>query len=238
MSGPFPFLAVLVFATCTLMAQPYPKWLAIGDSITLHGPKEDLGWLGTPRGMAASEPDKDYITVLKGLLRGADPANASDVKIVGRLGKLSGGTIEQMNTVLDELKAWQADLVTIQLGENDPLAEIGEAEFEKRYRSLLDALLADGRKPLIICTGVWLPGVGLDAVNPAEYQRGSEGAIKDAIIRKLCVEKGLRYVSVAPVAANPANHGYGETPGVRWHPNDSGMKGYADAIFATFQKNP
>lgn len=234
----FPLLAALLVPILALEAQPYPKWLAIGDSITLHGPKEDLGWLGTPRGMAASEPSKDYVNILKGLLQGANPANASEVKVVGRLGKLSGGTIEQMNTVLDELKAWRADLVTIQLGENDPLAEIGEEEFEKRYRSLLDALLSDGSNPLIICTGVWLPGVGLDAGNPTEYPRGSEGAIKDAIIRKLCGERRLRYVSIAPVAANPANHGFGETPGVRWHPNDSGMKWYADAIFAAFQKSP
>ncbi|BCM89278.1 endoglucanase C307 [Abditibacteriota bacterium] len=212
--------------------QIYPRWLVIGDSITAHGPSKELSWTEPTRGMAASTVDADYVHQLQHLLRARDPHNATELKIFGRFARLSAGTIEQMNTASDEIKAWNADLVTVQLGENDNLGQIGRAEFERRYRTLLDALLVGPKHPRIVCTGVWNPGGALDANAPTQYQAGSESRQKDDIIEALCHEKGLTFVPVAPFAVQTANRGAGQNDGVRWHPNDKGMIAYAQAIFS------
>jgi len=228
------WFGLLVMCVTISHAEPQPefhKWLAIGDSITQHGPKPELLWSGEVRGMAASEVQKDYVHVLQALIQERYPKSVQDVKIVGRLGKLGAGTMDQMSTVVSDLNTWGADLITIQLGENDRLSEMGAEGFEARYRGLVDGLLARSDRPVIVCTGVWAVG------NPPgdqkrTYLKGSEGAIKEEIIEKICREKGLIYVPVAPFALDPANHGSGETPGVKWHPNDAGMRAYAERIFA------
>lgn len=220
----------LMLASARSEAESYPKWLAIGNSITQHGPKADIQWDGEPRGMAASRVETDYVHLLQKLIQQRDPASAVELKIVGRLGKLSGGTMEQMVTVIGELSAWDADLVTIQLGENDRLNEIGPEGFETRYRTLVDGLLSNGKHPKILCTGLWAPG---NPLSPnGQYQAESEIGIKEQIIEKICKEKGLTYICITKYAMNPNNHGDGNTPGVKWHPNDAGMQGYAEAIFS------
>ncbi|MEZ0299201.1 MAG: GDSL-type esterase/lipase family protein [Candidatus Methylacidiphilales bacterium] len=216
-----------------VVSTTYARWLAIGDSITQHGAKADLKWEGETRGMAASSLDKDYVHLLQAMLKKKNPNYASEIKIVGRLGKLSAGTIEQMTTVLAELKTWNPDLVTIQLGENDSLKELGEDGFESRYRTVVDAFVSGsgGKRPVILCTGVWSPGAPAPGADTRRYPAASATAIKERIIEKICQEKGLLFVSIAPIAMKSGNAGTGQTPGVKWHPNDAGMQDYADAIY-------
>ena len=40
------------------------RLLIVGNSITRHGPKKDIGWDGD-WGMAADSPDKDYVHILQ-----------------------------------------------------------------------------------------------------------------------------------------------------------------------------
>jgi len=213
------------------MTSTYTRWMAIGDSITQHGPKESLGWRGETRGMAASSVASDYVHILLRMLQARDPGNAKDLKIVGRLGKLSGGTVAQVGDVLEELVAWDADLVTIQLGENDRFAEIGSDEFARRYRLLISGLLAKNRKPLIICSGVWDPDASENPEEPGSYAAESEPDVKDSIIKGICREHGLVFAPISHAALRGSCSGSGESVGVRWHPNDKGMQAYAEAFF-------
>ena len=43
-------------------------------------------------------------------------------------------------------------------------------------------------------------------------------------------------MSVEAYATDPSCRGAGEHHGVRWHPNDKGMAGYAEVIFAAWQR--
>ena len=47
----------------------------------------------------------------------------------------------------------------------------------------------------------------------------------------ICASRGIPFVSVASIAADPLCHGYGTNPGVQWHPNDRAHAKYADLIF-------
>ena len=208
----------------------FVRWIAIGNSITAHGAAEQLKWLGETRGMAASSLQTDYVHVLRRLMQERDAGSAAQVKTVGRLGRLSAGTIEMIETELNAIRDWDADLVTIQLGENDSLATMGRDEFERRYRTVVDGVLANPKKPVIVCTGLWSPTERADAADAAKYAPASEARIKDDLIQAICHEKGLIYASIAPYAMDPANSGFGEDPGVRWHPNDAAMAAYANAI--------
>lgn len=231
----FYFISLKLLMACCMVhggeEAIYERWLAIGDSITQHGPKPELNWYGELRGMAASDIESDYVHVLLALMRQDDPHAIGELKIVGRLGKLSGGTIEQVNGVLEGMRAWNPNQVTIQLGENDRIANIGAEGFAQRYTQLLDAFTTLPEPPLIICTGVWAPGAALDPEDVTRYAVGTEARRKDDIITALCQERGLRFVPVAPFATDRQNSGDGESSGVRWHPNDAGMQAYAEAIY-------
>ena len=49
-----------------------PRILFIGNSVTWHGPKEDIGWTGD-WGMAASSAEKDYAHLVLSAVRARWP---------------------------------------------------------------------------------------------------------------------------------------------------------------------
>ena len=51
---------------------PKRKVLIFGNSITLHGPKEEIGWYGH-WGMAASSKEKDYVHRLFAMVEQSSP---------------------------------------------------------------------------------------------------------------------------------------------------------------------
>jgi len=181
--------------------------------------------------MASSSLDKDYVHLLQAMIQAKEPGSVTDLRISGRFARLGTGTIEDLTKDATGLATAGPDLVTIQTGENDNFDKIAKEEFAARYRALVDALLSGPKRPVIVCTGVWGPGGKLDPADPTRYAGGA-GRDKDDMIQAICKEKGLIFVPVAPFASLPANSGWGEDPGVKWHPNDAGMQGYADAIFA------
>jgi hypothetical protein len=54
-------------------------------------------------------------------------------------------------------------------------------------------------------------------------------------MRQICEKHGLPFVSVEEIAMDPANRGWGENPGVQWHPNDHGHQLYARKIFDAYK---
>lgn len=54
-------------------------------------------------------------------------------------------------------------------------------------------------------------------------------------MREVCADKGVPFASVRDYATDPACRGWGESPGVKWHPNDRGMAGYAEVLFKAFE---
>lgn len=112
-------------------------------------------------------------------------------------------------------------MIVVQMGENDNIS-LDEAGFQKPYEDLVLLLRTAHPEARIVCTGVW---------------RGKKG--KDEMIKAVCRKHRIAFANIAPVAANLQNRaasgGQWENAGVAWHPNNAGMKGYADAIWAALQ---
>ena len=193
------------------------KLLVIGDSITKHGPAEKLGWL-TDWGMAASAEEKDYVHLVHAAIAAAQGASPElSISAVG------GGTIAGKLSAIDSITAVGADLVIIQLGEND--REATEEKFERPYESLVSAIKKAKSSVRIYCTGTW-----------------RSGAAKDEMIRTVCRRQGVVFVDITKVHADPEASAGAEkrftNGGVNWHPGDKGMQGYADAIIKAMTESP
>ena len=54
------------------------------------------------------------------------------------------------------------------------------------------------------------------------------------MMRQVCRDQGVPFVSVDDLAKNESCRGWGTTIGVQWHPNDKGHAGYAEKLLAAF----
>ena len=91
------------------------KILVVGNSITRHGPKAEIGW-ERDWGMAASAPEKDYVHQLFAKLC------AAGVQPYMMIRQASGWEIGYLNgDILDKFadeRAFDADIVIYRLSEN------------------------------------------------------------------------------------------------------------------------
>ena len=101
----------------------------------------------------------------------------------------------------------------------------GIEALQRDYGALLAAIQGWKPTPQIICTGVWNPYKAGERTAYTAWSRQVEDTMKG-----ICNAKGIPFASVEQVALDPACSGSGTSSGVRWHPNDAGMAGYAQAI--------
>lgn len=202
------------------------KCLFIGDSITLHAPNEKLGWEGN-WGMAASSRDKDFVHQVHQYLCGIQKGNEPELLISGR-DTGQAGRIGNALDVIDQLTAFHADFIVIQLGENEKKAEVTRENFLAKYDRLVALLRRASPEALIVCTGVWTP----NCENPRK-------SLKEDFIKEVCEKYNCVFVDIAPIASQPENAAWEDkrhkNNGVRWHPGDAGMRGYAEAIITAIK---
>lgn len=188
------------------------KILILGNSITRHAPKEELGWSGD-WGMAASAPEKDYVHRLSALLEAHSiPARLRIHQIVAWEGDILQKDFREF---FAEDLPFEADIVIFRFGENisSKLAD----EFQEQLAEIADYFGKTGAK-ILFTTGFW----------PSEK--------KDSIIRALaakrketCVELG--YTQESEMALGQFAH-----EGVSLHPSDEGMEQIANKLFAALQE--
>ncbi len=190
--------------------------LFLGNSITLHGPKADIGWNGN-WGMAASSKDKDYVHLVTGALAahtGSRPAimvkNIADFE--------RHYATYDVDLRMKDFFAFDPDLVVLAIGENVPAlnSEKAKAQFKAGVMRILRCALAR-RHPLVVVRTCFWPDKA-----------------KDTALRQACREAGGILVDAGPLGRDPANAARSERPfkhaGVAGHPGDRGMKAIADAI--------
>jgi uncharacterized protein len=196
--------------------------LFLGNSITLHGPKADIGWTGN-WGMAASSEDKDYVHLVTSAL--ARHTGFTPQIMVRNIADFERNyAAYDVDVQMREFFAFDPDLVILAIGEN--VAPLGSEEAKRQFRSgvmnILRCALGKRHPLLVIRSSFW--------ADPA----------KDDILREACLEAHGIFVDAGPIGKEAANAAKSERSfpheGVAAHPGDKGMQALADAIIGAILK--
>lgn len=206
--------------------------LFIGNSITLHGTsaklKERLKW-NHVSGMAASEESRDYAHVLGALLQKSLPDRKVELYFHTYGG---GGSVAQRLSAIDVVQPVEPHLVIIQLGEHEK-KPAGVLKLQTDYEMLVTSFDGQNPRPAIICAGPW----SLPPSSDKSSYDGWAGQVQE-VMKEVCARRGIPFLSVRDLAEDPSCSGWGESAGVRWHPNDKGHAGYAQKFFDAWQLLP
>jgi predicted esterase len=212
-------LGILVFAYLVAWSSPLRaatrqinSVLVVGNSLTYHAPVPSLNWPGN-WGMAATSESTDYVHRLLNRI-----AAQQGVIPTLQIHASGGGTLAGKLAQREILEGLHADLIIVQMGENDSQATV--AGFQEPYDELIEILTTANPGSEFVCTGVW------------------KSMSKTPFIRAVCTKYGLPFADVTSVWQDPANSGSSTglwtDAGVGWHPSDSGMEGYANVIWNAF----
>ncbi len=190
------------------------KIAILGNSITRHGPKHDIGW-DHDFGMAASDIEHDYVHLLyKKLLK----YGINCFIVVKQFATWERNFTCVLNDDISEIRDYQPDIIVFRLGENVNKSvnkEVFKAETEKLLYNI-----GNGKSKLLLTTCFWHH----DAV--------------DEVIREICFEKGLTPIELGDLGELPEMKAIGlfDHSGVAAHPGDLGMENIATRIFEGLKK--
>ncbi len=175
----------------------------IGNSLTLHGPAPEIGWMHH-HGMAASEPSADYVhQVLKRLEIPPDQSKCCNLAEIER----GPFDVKRLGEWVEQLIPGTTDLTIIQLGDN--VASNAQLQHLCDNLCTMLPLLKTKSKSVLLLSTWW------------------ESPPKDGLLRKLCELFSIRYVHIGDIFSSPENadrkvqrHTHA---GVNNHPGDWGM---------------
>ncbi len=215
-------LFAVVLLSAQLCSAETHKVLFLGNSITKHGPKPDIGWTNN-WGMAASAEEKDFVHIVTaGLAKkwGARP----DVMVRSLVDLERGYATYDAGEKLKEPVAFGADLIIVAIGENVPRFKNDDekARFADKLREVLKQLNTGNHPAIVVRSCFW--------ADPT----------KDRILQSACAQSGGIFVDISPLAKDEANYARSERKiahaGVANHPGDKGMEAIADAILDAINK--
>jgi len=187
-----------------------------GNSMTLHGPKADIGWHGE-WGMAASEKEKDYVHILMNRITQKDNDAAFCICQVANweVSFQKGSDTYNMYT---QAKEFEADIIIVRFIENCAANESEGEIFKKELCSFID-YLGSSKSNIILTTGFWK--------HP-----------HDAQICAIAKERNYPLAVLGDLGELDEMKAIGlfEHSGVAAHPGDKGMLAIADRIWNIFQK--
>jgi len=190
-----------------------PRILFVGNSITLHGEKAEIGWYGC-WGMAASCREKDYVHQVMQRVHAIVPD--AGYMIVQTAGWERGywNAPEEFD-FLCTAAAYDADIIVVRLGENVQPKELKAHDLTEGYCRLFEFLDPKHEKKLIVTDEFW--------ANPS----------KDACIEEACRRRGVEVTCISHLGRVDEMKALGlfEHSGVAAHPGDRGMQCIAEIIF-------
>ena len=183
------------------------KILVVGNSITRHGPKAEIGW-ERDWGMAASAPEKDYVHLLYQKLRaaGVDPYMMIRQAAGWEVGILSEDILDKF----EGERAFDADIVIYRLGEN--VKKDTKYAFREKLEAFIEHIAPRGK--VIFTTCFWKNEIVDDSIRDLAAKRG-----------EVCVD--IVCTAEDQMALEPFAH-----KGVAMHPGDKGMEMIAERVAA------
>ena len=189
----------------------------VGNSITLHGPNESLGWFNRC-GMAASSLENDYVHIVMDKVLDKDgDASFCICQAAGweRTYKDGKEAMEKYSAARD----FDADIIIMRIIENCKVAEYDADAFFKEYAEFINYLNKSGKAKIILTTGFWK--------HPGDKEIAATGE-----------KYGYPTVYLGDLGeddAMMAKELY-EHKGVGMHPGDKGMENIALRIWEVLSK--
>ena len=187
--------------------------LFVGNSITLHGIRPEIGWHGN-WGMAASAQEKDYVHLTMERVRKIDPDPAFCICQVADWERqfVHGEDVLQQYAYA---RAFEADIILLRMVENCPKKDYEFTLFLRQLDGLVRYLDSTGSAKVIATTGFWK--------HPA-----------DEAIRAWARQHNVPLCDLGELGEQDEMKAIGqfEHRGVANHPSDAGMQAIADAIWA------
>ncbi|MHB0956636.1 MAG: outer membrane protein assembly factor BamB family protein [Pirellulaceae bacterium] len=198
------------------------KVLFLGNSITLHGPAEHLGWSGN-WGMAASQADKDYVHLLIARLK--DAAQGEPQVMVSNVADFERqyATFD-VATGLRKAIELEADVILIAVGENVPALATPDDQtaYQNAFVKLLTALRRTPQQVIFVRSTFW-----------AE-------PIRNQCMAAACRQTGDVFIDLSGLDSDEGNFARSERDfehaGVAGHPGDKGMQAIADGIWRAIKQ--
>lgn len=193
------------------------KILFVGNSITLHGVKEDIGWFNS-WGMAASSEDNDYVhLVMKGLCDNSVTASYCICQVSSWESKYKTGCSLLEN--YENARKFDADIIIIRCIENCPWNDFDADTFEYEYKKLIEYLNPNKKAKVILTTSFWKhPG--------------------DDVIVKTGKDLDYPCIYLGNLGEDDTMKAIGlfDNSGIANHPGDKGMKTIADLLLEKINK--
>ena len=189
-----------------------PRIMFLGNSITLHSLRPEIGWFHD-WGMAASSEENDYVHLLKSEVKKIHPdavfciCQAAEWESQYK----TGSDILQ---IYSDARDFGADIIVMRIIENCPSANFDHDTFTRKLHELLTYLNPTGKAKVILTTGFWRhPG------DNAILAYGKEQSIPVIVLGDLGDDDDMKAI------------GLFKHTGVANHPGDIGMKQIAERIF-------
>lgn len=185
----------------------------VGNSITLHGIKHEIGWHNRC-GMAASSKEKDYVHQLIAKIDEVKEDAAYCICQVASWESKYQEGIEKLSHIYESAREFEADIIVLRLIENCPMGGFDGTVFKKELEKLIAFLDASGKAKFVITTSFWRH-------------------CGDEAIREFAGEHQMPLVELGDLGALDEMKAIGkfEHEGVANHPGDLGMEKIAERIF-------
>jgi alpha-galactosidase len=217
------------------------KIVFLGNSMTLHGPKSDIGWSGN-WGMAATEQANDYVHRLVTTVN----ATAGTSLAIDRAGDDTDGTVNNVINIADIYERnysaynssklqteidYRPNIVVLQFGEN--LASVSTPSEKAAFKASLENLIGGFKTssdPMFFVTSYIM----------------SSNSVVDTIKQEVCNADPMHrvFVDLSGFRNDGTNYAAGEyvgsspykglftNGGVLGHPGNKGMKYIADHLYS------
>lgn len=189
----------------------------IGNSITLHAPRPEIGWHYN-WGMAASSAENDYVHRLMAEISQLEKDPVFCVCQVA-LWETNYKQGESQFHLFENARNFQADILVARFNENAVVGENEPELYKAQLLKLLQYLNPEGNGKLILTTGFWR--------HPA-----------DNAVAEAATQMGWPLVTLNDLGERDEMKALGqfEHRGVSVHPGDLGMKTIAERIFSVLKE--
>lgn len=189
------------------------RLLFLGNSMTYHGRKDDLGWYNSC-GMAASCTENDYVHRLVGMLgEKGFPVDKCIVNVADWERDYKNGDRVLSRGIYRSAADFDADIIILRFLENCPPDNWNKPLFKKHLLELMDYFNPSGKAQIILTTSFW-------------RHIGSES------MEEIARENKLPCVGMTDLGDKDSMKAIGkfENEAVAMHPGDLGMESMAKRL--------